>query len=159
MTNAERYIVAGAINGNIRVAPWHEFIYHVVNAIYMKDGRVPSALSEQELRSVFYPCAEEDPSSFEYYASPITNALPRLDAEFFDPGQVYVHLMTTDEIAYFADLVPTYQQNLVDHVWLNPETDDYEPITIRGGVFYIRIYGENSVIYEEIKYTYLPANM
>lgn len=159
LTDSEKYIVAGALNGNIHVAPWHEFIFSVVNAIYRKQGYVPDVLTEAELSSVFGPCAEEDRSAFEYYTSPITNELPRLDALSFSPGQVYIHLMTEDEIAHFAALVPTYQQNLVDHFWLNPETNEEEPIMIMGGVFYIRIYGESSVIYEGIKYSYLPANL
>lgn len=155
LTDAERYIVAGAMNGSTHVAPWHEVVFSAVLAIYSKRGYIPPQLTEEEFMSL-WPNSEVEPEVLSYYTSPITNELPRLDAVDFSPGQVYIRTMNEDDIVHFAELVPTYQQNLVDHVWQNPDTNQFEPIEILGEVFYIRLYGERSVIYEEIKYRYRP---
>lgn len=156
LSDSEKYIISGTQSSEKGggLAPWRRAIFNAVNGIYVNTGNVPPELTPGLLSAVMDVNEATASGSIDQFRSPITGEFPRLDASYFSPGQVYIHLLTEGEKQYFAGTYQVYQDNWFDGISRNPATGEMMPIEITGGVFYIRIYGESDVIYEGIEYVF-----
>ena len=154
LTDVERYMLAGCTgdDGTFMV-PWFVDIFQMVNAMYSESGTVPSELRLGEMR---YMARGYDSDSYQTaydkFRSPITNEFPRLDAVEFAPGQIYMRPLTADEMAFFASKVDYLDDAWNKQTTYNSILDSTVPVNLKGGVFYIRVYGEEDVLLETIIY-------
>ena len=153
LTNAERYVISGAVSEDgMRMQPWHHQVFQLVNAIYERTGEVPPELTGDLINSITVD-GHSDPAN-SVFTSPITGEYPRFNAQQFERGQVYIRPLTQEEKDFLASRIPELYQHWIEKEAYNPDTDSNDPITL-SEVFYLRIYGESSVIYQGIKYIWI----
>ena len=150
LTDAEKYVLSGTTESEKQygLGSWFDEIFTFICIYEAKTGNVPTEMNEQVLDVIF-----EDHSRtlamLELVSSPISGNLPRLDREYFFPGDMYVRKLTNDEKQHFADLSPRWRMMWFDGV--EPGSgENVVPITMISDVYYMRIYGENSEIMTRI---------
>jgi hypothetical protein len=128
LTPAERYIVAGATSTatdrplSKRLHPWWRDVCAVAMNYY-QEGRLPAQLNEQMVRAT---AADPDGVSqawVDLHRSPLTGEFPRLDAREFSPGDVYMRILTEDEVQHFLGLLPPFERLYNQHEMLGPQGD------------------------------------
>jgi hypothetical protein len=162
LTDMERYMLGGAHSDTPGHAlkPWVDHVFQTVSSLHMATGEVPADLSLETLREL--PVAGDQPfdptaDHWNLFRSPITGEFPRLDAQDFSPGQVFIRELTEDEVAHFASVSPIYEQHWIDGVILDPETDEViDHVTLSSEIYYMRVYGVSDVIYSNIVYSLAP---
>jgi hypothetical protein len=157
LTDMERYIIAGTSaspsGGGLR--EWSRTLVHLVMAIDHNTGSIPPTLSLEVLEEAVLGL-EENPEGADIYKSPITGEFPRLDAVEFAPGQVYMRRLTEDEKQHFAGLMPLWHAAWYEGAYLDQSTGEKAgDLEMRSDVYYVRIYGEQDVIYSNIDFTFV----
>jgi hypothetical protein len=158
LTDEEKYIVSGtAVSSNGDGMPaWNLEIFMMLERYERIHGYLPTVLDEEAIRSVLGDTTVSS-SFFDKFRSPLTEEFPRVDALDFSPGDIYCRKLTENELDNIAQIDP-YILGLVDHgEWVNPETGQTESAHFATGVYYIRIYGWNDVIYESIQFGVSPT--
>lgn len=154
LTDQEKYVIAGASSSDLGYAlsPWYRDVIGLVNDIYFNTGEIPTELTPELIESVVI-LGDSPEMEIDRFRSPLTGDFPRLDAEHFSPGDMYMRLLTPEEIEYAASIWFGAYDVLVRGVWHNPRTGGEEPVYILGGVWYVRVYGYNDVLYSSVDYT------
>lgn len=157
LTPAERYIVAGATSAasnrplSKRLHPWWRDICAVAMNYYYDEGRLPAQLDEQMVRATAVDPAGVSQAWVDLHRSPLTDEFPRLDARVFSPGDVYMRILTADEIQHFVELLPPFARLYNQHEMRGPQ-GDWIKAHIAGEVYYVRVYGLHGVIWSNIQY-------
>jgi hypothetical protein len=91
-------------------------------------------------------------ATLDLYRSPLTGAFPRLAAEGFSPGDIYIRPLTAQEIQHFCTMRPRW-----DMMWnqgLEPASQpgEYYEVELLSEIFYMRVYGFHSEIVTDILY-------
>lgn len=162
LTPGERYILFGATSANglpgIRrnLSPWYVDLWQLVSAIHARDGYIPAQLDEALVRSVARDPDGVSANWVELHKSPLTGNFPRLDASSFSPGDVYIRALTESEMQHFASRVNTYNREWYMDQVRDPRSGEWVPGHLVGVVYYIRVYGESGVLFENLMYSMVP---
>jgi hypothetical protein len=153
----ERYMLAGAQptteNGADGLPAWIEAAADFCLDYHSVYGRLPEQLtadSVQELRRLQgLPLSAADKA---LSLNPLTNTAPRLNARIFSAGDLYVRMLSADEMHYFAQRRPA-----LDDAWfkgrsIDPSNGRVGRVELLTGVLYVRAYGASGVIYENLVY-------
>lgn len=157
LTPAERYIVAGATSTatdrplSKRLHPWWRDICAVAMNYYYQQGRLPTQLDEEMVRATAADSEGVSQAWVDLHRSPITGEFPKLNARMFSPGDVYVRILTEDEIQHFLALLPPLERLYNQHEMLGPQ-GDWIKAHIVGDIYYVRVYGLHGVIWSNIQY-------
>jgi hypothetical protein len=159
LTDQEKYIIAGASGSSMGhpLGSWQRDLFMLVSRIYFNTGEVPAVLTEDLIDSTI--SGEVEQGLIDRFRSPLTGEFPRLDADFFSPGDVYMRLLTPQEVEYAASLWEGAYDVLVRGVKVNPQTGNEVPVYILGGVWYMRVYGYNDVLYSSVDYRWTTTDL
>lgn len=154
MTDAEKYMVAGCVDSDYGggLMPWYWDVLMMAEAIRGRSGLIPDELSFQMLQACAVRPNDFDQNDAARFRSPITGEFPKLNAVEFEPGQVYLRLLTEEEKGFFASRIKEFDQNWNEGVQEFYPTGEMLPIEITTGIYYMRIYGEHDVILSTILY-------
>lgn len=160
LTDEEKFAVAGAKDSALghSLRPWYWDVFDIVNTIYYNTGEVPAELTSEMIKTVFIGC-DTDEMLIDRYRSPLTGEFPQLDVEYFSPGDVYMRLLTPDEIDYMTSTSEDHYDVLVRGMLENPGTGCEEPVFVHGGVWYMRVYGYNEVLHASVKYKWTKTDL
>ncbi|MCH7471931.1 hypothetical protein IIA79_03155 [bacterium] len=146
LTNQEKYMIAGAREGPWGAAfPWYQDIWMMVRAYYAKTGEIPERISPDMVRAV-WGTGEAAEKRLPLYTSPLTNEFPRLQADEFSPGDLYIRPLSIEEKEFFAQWDPKLDSLLHEQIWFDPIAGRKVRAAMDPEVFYVRVYGWSEVI-------------
>jgi hypothetical protein len=152
LSDAEKYIISGAqSDGFSALYPWWYEVFTTIDLHEKMHGYIPAVLDEDAIRRCFEN-GEADAALIDRLRSPLTGDFPRTDQVNNSAGDLYCRKLTDQEISLISELDPRLRELRQNSQWINPETGDWEQATLTTGVYYIRIYGWNDVIYECIQF-------
>lgn len=149
LSPTEQKMLHGAVDnqGRLRVF-WRQEVLQFAIKYCALFGRLPEEISPEVYWSTLPP---EDYGKYgrflEVVASPITGRYPRLDAQTFSPGDLYMKVLSESEMRYIADREPGCQQ-----AWFDKRIHG-RPVELVCPPIYYRIYGEHGVIFDGITYS------
>lgn len=152
LSNKEIYMIRGSTSGlwGYALPSWYFSVFQVVEAYANKHGSIPSVFSPEMFLETTDPNSI-DPDYLELFKSPITGNWPILNAMDFQPGNMYIRILSEDDMHHFAELSPSFQE-----VWfenrMHSSNGSYESINMLTKVYYIRVYGDKGVIYNGFMY-------
>jgi len=155
LTEIEKYIVAGttstAYNAAVGHKPWRTELLIMTDHFNGELGYIPEVLSGDAIRMIpgYGDMTDED---LALYRSPITGEWPKLNAYSDSPGDVYIRPLTMGEKAHFAELNPTWNRRWFERILADPIRGCDRDIDYITPVYYVRIYGEEKVLVEILKY-------
>jgi hypothetical protein len=154
LTEQEQYMVAGSVDSDLggALTPWYEDIFMMVNAICQRTGEIPAQLTHDLIKMCTVSPDAFDLDDSARWRSPITGEFPVLNATEFEPGQVYIRLLTEAEKRHFADQFEIYDMDWYQGVTKDYSTGEVLPIKLMTDIYYMRVYGEREVIYAGIIY-------
>ena len=153
----EKYIVAGSESSDwsetVGLCDWAGAIESIVARYYTQFGHVPEQLTPEVIRSIsgYENIGDEN---LREYLNPLTDAWPRLSVASPSPGDAYMRPLAPDEITFFGSKMDLYKDVWLDHRFLNPGTGEYEPASLEGPVFYMRIYGWRDVVFANFMFAW-----
>jgi hypothetical protein len=158
LSDAEKYMLRGCSDaaGEPNGWPWLTLVMYYARLYYSRFGALPEQLTPDVCAAAYGKSVDQlPPGDLEWLVSPLTGDYPYLSAESFSPGNVYLRILTDDEMMHFASLAEWYRT-----AW-------YEGYIISGGekhevtyippVFYIRVYGTMGVIHNALTYGFAMA--
>ena len=144
LSDTEKYMIAGTEYSLLRgpgYGPWYLEIMNYCMYCARTGGEIPAILDP----SLFAFDAEYgDTSVSEVFRNPLTNEYPRLDAQTFSPGDLLVFPLNESEMQFYADNYGYRSAWFLDDGSLNP--------SLQGQVFFVRMYGEDEVIWQNLHY-------
>ncbi|MCC7479437.1 hypothetical protein IT575_13415 [bacterium] len=153
LSDIERYMLAGSTSSSFGhpLSDWYTTIWGHVCAYYEKTGELPERLTpEAVMKANGLGAFKRAPEWLDEIKNPITGEYPLITSEEFSPGDLYVHILTPAEIAYYAAKVPIYRERWLLQKTEDPSTGTDKRIRISSPIMYIRVYGEHSVIENHI---------
>jgi len=155
LTKIEKYIVAGTLSSanspDVGHKPWRTELVLMTSRFYVEFGYIPEELSGNAIRMIpgYEDMTDED---LALYKNPITGEWPTLNATSQAPGDAYIRPLTMSEKAHFAELNPTWNERWFERILYDPARGCYRDIDYITPVYYVRIYGEEKVLVESLKY-------
>jgi hypothetical protein len=132
-------------------------LFAILQNYYSKHKSVPPALTEEVIREVYSSSPTEYTDKLiKFMKSPITGELPRLDAQEFAAGQLYVKRLAFPEILRISKYNHTLDQVYMKRRLLDVRSGDEVPGEVTGEVFYIRMYGHSGIISAGVKFASAP---
>lgn len=168
LTDIECYILAGCPDSATGAAlpSWIESMYMAASKYYAAFGQLPSVMDEQELRKIA-EFKQMPASMINIYRNPITGQWPTLNATTPSPGNLYIRPLASAEQSHIAAVSPRYKK-----LWFDGKTGDWDnadshdaldslysvPVNLMGPPFYIRVYGQEGVLWNDFAATYTGVN-
>lgn len=158
LTDTERYMLAGCQSSpsGDPLDIWYFVVWGLVSRYWQVTHTLPESITPEVLKVCYgEDIFEQAPTWLEEIKNPITGEYPRITADEFSPGDLFVHVLTPLEINNFASKVPAYNKIWVDNIGKhNGEEIEVEMAT---PIMYIRVYGETQVIENHIIFSTVPA--
>jgi hypothetical protein len=158
LTKAERYMLAGAEMDGKFYQPWYLDVLDVVRAYESQTGIAPRSLSSDVMTTVIGSDWANSRLG-KRLVSPISGKLPALNAESFSAGDLYIRPLSADEVNFYAS--PARHSRLFEIVKdgkltkrLEDGTYSTRPVALMGKVWYVRMYGIDKTIYENIIFSH-----
>lgn len=156
LSNAERYMLAGTVGSRSRpgMGAWRHQVFQVLAEHYQTHGRLPVELSEAVLSSL--PSFKGASSGlFEQFKSPITGRFPRLDSGTFSAGDLFVKVLSVDEVSTLSQRDPYLKAINYDKVALGGiDRSERTSARLVTPIIYMRLYGQASVIHSDVHYSW-----
>jgi len=152
----ERYMLAGTVgasNGDSSesLPAWITSIEEFcINYLELKN-ELPSQLTADALITV-HGAGNQSSVDHSLMLNPITGKAPRLDAVMFSPGDLYVRVLSTEEMDYYSARNTELRDLWIEGTYSDPATGRTGRIRLESPVFYVRAYGMQGVIYENFAY-------
>ena len=151
----ERYMLAGTVgasgDGNEGLPAWITSIEEFCIDYLALKNELPSQLTADALSTV-HGAGNQSSVDYSLLLNPITGKAPRLDAVMFSPGDLYVRLLSTEEMNYYSVRNTELRDLWVEGTYKDPATGRSGKISLESPVFYVRAYGMHGVIYENFAY-------
>ena len=155
LTDAEAYMLNGCAeyegSDQLALASWHSLVMLYVKFHYSRFGEIPAVLTPQVCAdAVGKEIADLPAGHVAQLVCPLTGDYPRLDAAGFSPGNLYVKVLSEDEMRHFAGIKKRY-----DDIWFKgieeAPSGTYE-VKLTSPVYYVRMYGRTGVIHNAIRF-------
>jgi len=152
----ERYMLAGTMlpkdpeNG---LPAWIESAANFCLDYHSQYGVVPGNLTPDAVSLLYgqdFSRLSKVQQALPY--NPLTGATPRLNAQQFAPGDLYVRVLTEDEKYFFAERRTALYDAWFTGNYRDPATGLRGKVSLESAVLYIRAYGASGVIYEDLVY-------
>lgn len=153
LSEQEKYMLSGTSSGpwGYALPAWYISVFQAVQTYYKKHQVIPASFSpEMFLEFVADPSSIQQ-DYLDLFKSPLTGDWPLLNAQSYSPGNMYIRVLTEDEMQYYADLNPVFQELWFDGVFRKGD-GTFENVKMISNVFYVRVYGLNGVIYNGLLY-------
>jgi hypothetical protein len=153
LTHSERYMLAGARASGGDLRPWYLSVLQLVQAYEAAHGSVPDRLNDSIVRELMGDTLLGTIDG-ESLKSPITGLYPELRSVHFTPGALYMRPLTSAELQHFCSKDKLLGKLVNEGLAPNPRDGGKltRPARLMGKVWYIRVYGESSVIKEDLVY-------
>ena len=154
LSRNEKYIIAGlspeCAEDGVSILPWGTEVAIAAMKLYEHHGHIPAILTPDELR-LLEEFQNVDEQELDVFRNPITGNWPLLKSSSQSPGNLYIRALTFDEMMYFAKL-DSYYNMLWFHNMDFGTDGELVCAQLKSHVFYIRIYGLNEPIVENLNY-------
>jgi hypothetical protein len=161
LTRAERYMLFGTQPGPDRhgLQSYFEYVMLGVCRYYSLHRSIPDALTDDNIAACNGMPLEQlrkikgGQTILELMRNPLTGGVTKLNYMEFAPGQLYVRVLTDDEIQQFCKHDKTLSSLYYKGGHYNYFVQHWERAELNLPVLYGRMYGEHGVIYEQVFYT------
>jgi hypothetical protein len=153
----ERYMLAGAeptpADGGDELPAWIDSVAGFCLDYYAGFGTIPEQLTMADVQALRRLQGQAlTAADNALVLNPLTDSAPRLKAVDFSPGELYVRVLSSDEMRYYAQRRPEF-----DDAWfmgraIDPAGGRVGRVQLLSGVLYVRAYGSSGVIYENFAY-------
>jgi hypothetical protein len=151
LSHAERHM---AFRPDGYPSSWIEQVWKYTAAYFSHTGDIPAQF-DPSMGSVFRMDGSPIPTDeAEYLKSPVNGQSPRLDAQGFSPGDLYIRALTPAEVAHFAQYDPLLKTVYETGAMQNPDTGLEKEVQSASKVFYVRGYGETGVVFAQLLYSF-----
>lgn len=158
LSQPELYMLVGTSRSSGRggLSPWYMSVYFAASAYFQAYGVIPETLGPAELQRL-YPSAPAD--RLDVYRNPLTGDWPRLNSATHSPGDMYLKVLSQNEVEWFADrhsgLRAIWFETSTPHpddirAGMTPETARKLRVNLAGPPIYMRLYGSSGVIKTDI---------
>jgi hypothetical protein len=153
LTAAERYMIAGTKTSSFGpgLQPWYQTIMSAVRVYYKNHQEVPDELTLQDIREM--TSGQPDSDWEEIYKSPITGEFPRLKELENSPGNLYVRVLTSEEVDHLSKFWPGLRKLYFESISINPHSGEATKIELTSPIFFVRVHGYEGAIWESLSYS------
>ncbi len=156
LSNIERYMLEGtssSAEGYGRTAWWKDVMAHVT-AYYSRHASIPPTLDIEMVKTVAWQPNSVNAGVMAWLRNPITDQVAKLTSAEFSSGDLFIKVLSESEINELCEKDVLMDNALRRHVRVNPATGEETPIELLTPPFYVRMYGENSVIMSRIYFEF-----
>ncbi|MBN2082834.1 hypothetical protein JW859_11605 [bacterium] len=163
MTNEEAYMIGGCLDpsnpdNRLALGTWWCLVMKYADAYYDKFGSIPPELTPEICASAMGVDITELPAGeMEQIISPVNGRYPRLNSNSFSAGDMYIHVLSNDEMNYFASIDDRYRQIWFEGQEYSPVEHQTRQVWFEPPVCYVRVYGHSGVIHNAITFDYVRA--
>ena len=153
----ERYMLAGTEpsgpSQDDALPAWIDAVSHFCLDYYGQFANLPAQLTLAEIEALRSLQGESvTTADVALGLNPLTNEAPRLKADEFSPGDLYMRVLNLEEMHYYAQRRPA-----LNDAWFNgrvrdPQTGRVGRAQLISSVLYVRAYGNTGVLYENLVY-------
>lgn len=155
LSNLERYMIAGTEpRAGQAFDPWYVMVFSFAAAYYKNFGSLPDTLTPEMVRSI--PGQEQvSDDILERLRNPLTGNWPRLKAQDFSPGDIYLQPLTPAEMQHFATALPNLGKVWIEGLTIDTDSalDGADPADcftqrceLYAPPFYVKVYGHSGVL-------------
>lgn len=131
LSDAERFMLFGGHKSDgSRVEPWWNKVYSLAASYDKKFGQLPEELNLETCNAVYYEPVTEQENIFN--RSPVTGNYPRLRAQEFSAGDLFIKRLSSEEMAHLLGDPSSWPPGTTDRA------------------YYVRVYGDEGVILSQV---------
>jgi hypothetical protein len=161
MTNEEIYMINGCLDpsdpdNKLALGTWWLLIMSYVKAYYERFGSLPAELTPEICAAAMDVDVSELPAGdMAAIVSPVSGSYPRLNAGSFSAGDMFIHVLTDQEMQYYASIDDRYNKIWYMGEEYSPAENKTRQVWFQPPVFYVRVYGYSGVIHNAITFDYV----